>query len=95
MKEHKLYNFAVFCLESDSTVNLSNLDWNDNEYVMFTTDYEPEDAAHEYLEAYADKDSLYTRVYYVKNLDKNEVYKVLIKPEKSVVWLTDKITKIE
>jgi hypothetical protein len=95
MRENKTYKFAVFSSEADSTVNLANLDWHENEYVMFTTEYEPEDAAHAYLEEYADKDMLHTRFYYVKNLDKNEVYKITIKPEKSVVWFTDKVTKLE
>ena len=90
-----MYKFAVFSTEADSTININNLDWNENEYVMFTTEYFAEDAAHTFFEEFGDKNIHHNRIYYVKNLDKNEVYKITIKAEKSVVWLTDKIIKLD
>lgn len=88
MRDNKMYKFAV------TNVELDKIDWNNNDCVMFTTEYEPEDAAHTFFEEYANKNNFHDRVYYVKNLDKDEIYRITIKPEKSVVWLTDKVTKI-
>jgi hypothetical protein len=89
MRENMTYKFAV------TDVELASIDWNDENCVLYTTEYEPDDAAHTFFEEFGDKNIHHNRIYYVKNLDKNEVYKITIKAEKSVVWLTDKIIKLE